>query len=171
MKIKCSKCKKVLTSDLYQVPYKDRYSKKVMQKIEYEESIQTGTGEIETYIETDYQFKKGVFYISPVQPKENWSAKDMYGLESKRQVEKEYGSKSLHYFSVIPKKQKKLIVGKASILEGVIPKFKTGYGCCNWFMGRELLCECGHRVGEMYLDCYESGVVQFLDKNVDRSYK
>lgn len=52
-----------------------------------------------------------------------------------------------------------------------IPEMPKGCGCCNWSGGHELMCGCGRVIGEMYLDCYELGFVDFLTKNVVRCYK
>lgn len=70
---------------------------------------------------------------------------------------------------LIPKSQAHLSVGVLDILDGIIPPFKSGYGCCNW-SGVGLQCSCGSKLGEMYLDCHESKYVDFYEKNVRRVY-
>ena len=47
----------------------------------------------------------------------------------------------------------------------------SGYGCCNWSLGRILTCDCKQILGEMYLDCYEEGYVKFFNKSVVRNCK
>lgn len=74
------------------------------------------------------------------------------------------------YYKVIHEPEV-LVVPQESVLEGVIPHMPQGYGCCNWSMGQELKCECGRVIAEMYLDCYEMQTVNFLSKQIVRSYK
>lgn len=61
-------------------------------------------------------------------------------------------------------------VSQFSINQNVIPEFKEGFGCCNWSIGEVLTCECGNKLGHMFLDCYETKEVQFIPKSVIRSY-
>lgn len=58
------------------------------------------------------------------------------------------------------------LVSDSSVLEGIIPEFKSGHGCCNYNMGESLYCSCGSEIGEMYLDCFEDGIVEFIKGNV-----
>lgn len=67
--------------------------------------------------------------------------------------------------------EKRIVVGERSFLEGVIPSFKSGRGCCNYNMGEELFCTCGNLLGEMYLDCFKDGSVELRDGGVRRFYE
>ena len=69
----------------------------------------------------------------------------------------------IHYPEVIT-------VSEKSILPNIIPPFEEGAGCCNWSMGANLKCSCGITIGYMYLDCYEGQTIDFLTKNIIRSY-
>ncbi|AGN51504.1 hypothetical protein VPLG_00065 [Vibrio phage eugene 12A10] len=169
MKINCSKCNKQLTQDLYQVPYKyfnKEYgvSKRVWDRIEY-----TGT---DGYYDKEYRFKRGIFIINPKERKYSWTYKDCNGVDSKREYIEEYGSDGgQHYHRVLGGNPQVIICSGESVLEGVIPKFKEGYGCCNYSMGHILTCSCGNTVGHMYLDCYESNTIHFIEKKIMRTYK
>tara|TARA_A100001391_G_scaffold141360_1_gene99221 strand:+ start:2400 stop:2918 length:519 start_codon:yes stop_codon:yes gene_type:complete len=172
MKLKCNCCNKQLTQDMYPVSYKHYDTKKVWEKITYTETVDFGDGVTEDYIETNRTFKKGVFVLKPVTKKYNWTVLDMYGYISKLEAKADHNvSKTdLSYNRTFGGSGKRFIVGKASVLDNIIPPFKSGYGCCNWSMGRKLTCSCGNTLGEMYLDCYEDGVVEFYVNKVDRVY-
>lgn len=172
MKLKCNKCNKQLTQDMYPVNYKYYDTKKVWDKKTIVETIDFGEGVTEDYKSIQKTFKKGLFILKPATKKYNWTVTDMYGHDSKFEAKKDSSvcKGDLSYHRSFGGVGKRLIVGKDSILEDIIPPFKDGYGCCNWSMGRELLCSCGNTLGEMYLDCYEDGVVEFDIKSVDRVY-
>lgn len=161
MKLHC-RCGKCLTEDLY--PVNPKYDKqgrttnnKMFEKSIEEECYTTNeNGDPVQEIYTHHgRFKKGIF-VKLRSHKYNWHA-GMSGIEG--------------YFVVV-KKPARIAVPENSILQGIIPPFKSGYGCCNWGMGQELFChECSALLGELHLDCYEDGVVEFLEKAVVRNYK
>lgn len=148
MKLSCSKCQKILTEDLR--PFKIK---------------QVAYGMIENWDDmlddpaddgdfTQQKMKAGIFFDYKGCTF-NWTSKDN-GMKG--------------YFNVI--KYKPYIgVSEKSILEGVIPPYEIGCGCCNWSMGETLTCECGNKLGEMSLDCWEFGHVDFNPKKVNRVYK
>lgn len=172
MKLKCNKCDKLLTQDMYPVNYKHYDTKKVWDKKTIVETVYFGNGVTEDYKGTYSTFKKGLFLIKPATKKYNWTVRDIYGHHSKFEAKKDssVGIADLSYNRSFGGVGKRFIVGKDSILEDIIPPFKDGYGCCNWSMGRGLLCSCGNTLGEMYLDCYEDGAVEFDIKSIDRVY-
>ena len=177
MKINCNKCNKQLTKDLYQVPYKyfnSEYgmSRRVWDKETYVEKWEDADGELHENEETNYSFKRGIFIIKPKVRRYSWTYKDTSGVDSKQEYIKEYGDDGgQHYHRVIGGDPQVIICSGDSVLEGVIPKFKRGYGCCNYSMGHYLKCECGNTVGHMYLDCYEDNTVSFIEKKIMRTYK
>jgi hypothetical protein len=157
MKLQCSKCKKTLTEDLYQV------------KVVWEESRLSGrklvknsgavfdtTGGIvdedgDVYFQ-EYKVKRGLFF--------------------KRRGDKASANKFCDDTpaQILKATEDTLVVSEKSVLEGIIPAFISGYGCCGYSMGEPLKCSCGHTIGEMFLDCYEEGKVDFIEKHVDRVY-
>jgi hypothetical protein len=144
MKIQC-KCGKFLTKDLRPV-------KKYICKDAFETfQDQDGVDIVEK--RKKYIFPSGGFMIQR-KDKFSWTEKDS-GIKG--------------YHSVIHTPER-LIVYKDDILDNIIPKFISGYGCCNWSFGYKLKCECGNKVAEMYLDCYESGVIKFIPKKTVRFY-
>jgi len=152
MKLKCSKCSTLLTQDLY-------YQKVSFDKHGYLtkgslSKIHTSDHGI-SYSQSDFRMKKGVFYIKKASPAYNRDF-EVHGIEG--------------YFQVVKSSEKRLVVGERSFLEGVIPLFKTGHGCCNYNMGEELFCGCGNLLGEMYLDCFEDGSVEMRGGGVRRCY-
>ena len=65
---------------------------------------------------------------------------------------------------------KRIMIPEGNILDGVIPEYYTGCGCCH-HDGGELKCtECGRVIGWMSLDCWQLGSVDFYEKNVVRYY-
>lgn len=172
MKLHCHKCNKQLTQDMYMVPYKDHLSKRVWNKETYTESWEDTDGILHEDKEVEYTFKRGVCYFKPCERKYSWTYKDANQIDSKKEYVKSYGDNGgQHYHNVLGGQPAKIVCSEESILEGVIPKFKTGHGCCNYSMGEYLVCGCGNRVGHMYLDCYEDKTVEFIEKNVVRTYK
>lgn len=149
MKLHCHKCKKQLTESLVYIPLKvaDFGGDIVWLN---EKSIFNHWGFEDHY---ERKMKKGIFYISKKKP----AFMNKYADEEPAQI--------------LPKLNPMLVVGKKSILSGVIPKFKYGYGCCNYSLGEPLLCACGTKVGRMFLDCYEDEYIKFYPKKVDRNYK
>lgn len=172
MKLLCSKCSKPLTMDMYMVPYKDYLSKRVWDKEVYVEKWEDCDGEVYENEKVIYTFKRGVFFISPRERKYSWTYKDVDGVDSKKEYVADYGDDgSQHYHRVLGGKPATIVCSSSSVLDGVIPKFKKGYGCCNYSTGHTLLCECGSELGGMYLDCYEDNTICFIDKSVVRCYK
>ncbi len=152
MKLKCSKCSTLLTQDLY-------YQRVSFDKHGYLtkgslSKIHTSDHGI-SYSQQEKRMKKGLFYIRKASPAYNRDF-EVHGI--------------LNYFQVVKASEKRIVVGERSFLEGVIPPFKSGYGCCNYNMGEELFCECGNLLGEMYLDCFEDGGVGLRDSGVRRVY-
>lgn len=142
MKLHCSKCHKALTEDLYKVSV--RWIPGILGTPTVKDA-----GKIYT---EDYKIKKGLFFEEP-----SWqSYSNKYDDNEPAQILKHT--------------QRLLIVGEGSVLDSVIPKFISGYGCCNWSAGMPLTCECGNHLGGMHLDCYEEGSVNFIDRNVTRGY-
>lgn len=168
VKIHCNKCNKTLTQDLYPINHKYYDTRKVWDTIVVKEII---GGEMSTY--STKTFKRGIFIQQPATKRYNWTVVDMYGCDSKMQVKREeyYCEKDLSYHRVLGGETKKLVVGRLSLLRDIIPPFKSGFGCCDWSNGQELICSCGSNLGEMYLDCYEEGVVKFHESSVRRVYK
>lgn len=148
MKLLCSKCKKVLTRDLYPVSVKwgtSIFGRKIVVNTSDVFDI---TGEFPT----ECKVKSGLFFLTKGEPAHSNKWDDQYPA------------------IIIPKTKPSLVVSRNSILDGIIPKFKPGYGCCDYSMGETLSCSCGNTLGDMFLDCYEDGSVQFNTKNVDRHY-
>lgn len=161
MILRC-KCGKYLTEDLY--PVNPKYNKhgyttnsKMFEKSTEEECYTTdekGDPVQEVYTQKG-RFKKGIF-VKLRSHKYNWDF-SCSGIKD--------------YFAVV-KKPARIAVSENSILHGIIPPFKSGYGCCNWSMGHELLCpDCQSVLGGLHLDCYEDGAIDFLEKAVVRVYK
>lgn len=160
MKLLC-KCGKCLTEDLYQI--NPKYNKDG--RTTNNRMFNKGTKEIIEYTNLKGEkcedvwyergkFKKGIF-VNFRAFKENWnrSEHDISG------------------YMIVLKKPKRIGVSPKSIIKGIIPTFKSGYGCCNWSGGQELYCpDCNNLLGYMFLDCYEDQVVEFLDKSVIRYY-
>lgn len=99
----------------------------------------------------DAKFKTGVFHISKAQP--TWRNK---------------------YSSLLPAQLVKstpefLMVSKKDLLIEY-PVMESGYGCCDWD-GHELNCSCGNLLGYMYFDCWQLESMDFISKNVVRSYR
>lgn len=161
MKLHC-RCGKCLTEDLY--PVNPKYDKqgrttnnKMFEKtkeVKYYDTNEEGDPVQEVY-ESHGRFKKGIF-VKLRSHHYNWNF-DHSGIKG--------------YFAVIQKPER-IAVSENSILSGIIPPFKAGYGCCNWSMGHELFCpDCQNVIGGLHLDCYEDGVVEFLERAVVRNYK
>lgn len=149
MKLRCHKCKKELTESLVYVPLKiaDFKGERVLFN---KSSIFDYFGDNDDYL--DRKMKSGIFYIR----KEVKAYNHRYSDEDP---------------SIIVRRQKPMIVvGKKSVAKGVIPKFKQGYGCCNYSLGEPLYCDCGVELGDMHLDCYEDEYVAFNSGKVDRCY-
>ncbi|UZV41091.1 hypothetical protein vBVpaMR16F_25 [Vibrio phage vB_VpaM_R16F] len=163
MKLKCGKCNKPLTTDLR--PVKVRWKYNPLMKSYYvsnpkavftykTEVFETMEGEHQEDVIMIDRMKKGIFYLTkPL--KYNWTPEDC-GIEK--------------YYRVHNEKQK-IVVSELSLVKDVVPPFKQGYGCCNYSMGEPLKCNCGSLLGEMYLDCYETGQVMFDIKKVIRDYQ
>ena len=152
MKIKCSKCKTLLTEDLYyhKVTFDEN---NYLTKGSWKRIMTTEHGI--TYSQSKFRMKKGLFYIMKDRPSYNRTYDD-HGIEG--------------YYQVVKATGNRLVVGERSLLTGVVPLFKSGYGCCNYNMGSDLTCKCGNILGEMYLDCFEGGSVELFDGSVDRCY-
>ena len=162
MKLCCNKCKNILTKDMYYVPRPKGppFTNKTWFRV-WEGSMSEG-----------YYIKDGLFYIKPYEKKYSWTYKDSSCVDSKKEYLESYGDDGhQHYHSVLGGSPETIICGEGNVLEGIIPPFKEGHGCCNWSNGASLLCKCGNKVGKMYLDCYEEGIVKFLTSNTDRVYK
>lgn len=152
MKIHCNKCNKQLTQDLYYVPNKngtDGYmSHKTFKRVYTSEH---GVG----YSQQKYRMKKGVFFIEKSKPAYNHNY-DTSGIEGLHQV--------------IKRSPDTFVVGERSFIDGIIPDFKSGWGCCNYNMGSKLSCDCGNGLGEMFLDCFEDGRVELHHNKIKRVY-
>lgn len=166
MKLCCSKCKKLLTSDLY--PVKLRFTKHG--GIDKRDIRKAYNRSYDGYDYSRLSMKSGLFYVEKSKPKYNHTYKDAYGVEGKSEAFEIYGEIP-HLHVVVKSTPEYIVVGRPSILENIIPKYKTGVGCCDYSMGWWLVCECGSKLGEMYLDCYETNKVKFYSKKVDRVYK
>lgn len=160
MKLSCHKCKRLLTESLVYVPLKfatfngDRRllnEKSIFDYFTYGSVENSDSYENDLYVER--KMKKGIFFISRKRPAMMLRFKDddMPGV-------------------IFNKINPMIVVGKKSILEGVIPPFKRGYGCCDYSMGEPLECSCGTHLGNMYLDCYEDENIEFIPEKVDRVY-
>lgn len=172
MKLRCSKCNKQLTQDMYMVPYKSHLSKRVWDKQSYTERWEDGDGILHETEEIEYTFKRGVCYFKPRERKYSWTYRDANGVDNKKEyIDVNGDDGGQHYHRVLGGHSAKIVCSDSSVLEGVIPEFKRGHGCCNYSMGHYLLCSCGNRVVHMYLDCYEDKTVEFIENNVVRSYK
>lgn len=85
----------------------------------------------------------------------------------------DYGPDEYHetrdcHYTKVPAK---ILVLRSSMLPDIIPPMPSGYGCCDWSGGASLKCECGNKVAELYLDCYERGEVYFFTNMIRRVYK
>lgn len=100
----------------------------------------------------EYNMKSGLFY----ETKCNLKFNNKYSDELPAQI--------------VRKEKSQFVVAQGSILDDIIPPFKSGGGCCNWG-GTLLKCSCGNTLGEMNLDCWQDGSVWFIKENVRRSYK
>lgn len=149
MKLHCHKCKKQLTESLVYVPLNMARFNGVDVLLN-EKSI-FDHWEYEDH--SEIKMKKGIFFISKEKP----AFMNKYADDEPAQI--------------LPKLKPMLVVGKKSILSGVIPEFKQGFGCCDYSFGEPLLCVCGTHIGSMFLDCYEYEYVEFYPKKVDRNYK
>ena len=146
MKLLCGKCSQPLTIDLYKkkvhwVKYFYRFLVKNHKDI----------------FDNHGRIKKGLFFYSKSSPSM------MNYVES-------YDNPDKYEKYIIKKEPSLIVIGMPSLLDGIIPEFKTGYGCCHYSMGENLYCECGQHLGHMYLDCYEDGSVEFITKNVELKY-
>lgn len=163
MKIQCKKCNKTLTKDLYLVKVKrDGITggitnlKDIWLKDDPEWDYLDWDDDSEEVQEpSSYNYgsmKAGIFY-------------KLVGIRS-------YNNKYCDErpAQIIKSQKDKLVVGRTSIVEGVVPKFKSGYGCCDYSMGEPLICTCGNEVGEMYLDCYEDSSINFHVNKIRRVY-
>lgn len=166
MKLKCRHCNKVLTDDLYPVnkhEYLTSSNKSSDKGYSKDVEILTPGGEScdPPYIVRDYiqpKFNKGIFVILPHEAYYN-----------KIDYKEDMGSRR-NYTRMIHTPKRILVSGK-SVIQGVVPPFKSGHGCCGYSMGEELTCECGKIIAQMHLDCYEDGTVDFIDSEVIRVYK
>lgn len=142
MKIHCSKCHKTLTEDLYKTSV--RWVPGILGTPTVKDASKICT--------KDDKVKKGLFFEEP-----SWQA---------------YSNKwdDNEPAQILKQTQRSVVVSEQSVLEGVVPKFVDGYGCCDWSGGMPLSCECGNHLGDMHLDCYEDGSVQFVSKNITRKY-
>lgn len=149
MKLHCHKCKKQLTESLVYIPLKvanldgDAVWLNEKKIFNYED--------LGDY--TERKMKQGIFYISKKEP----AFINKYADDEPAQL--------------LPKIDPMLVVGKKSILSGVIPEFERGYGCCDYSLGEPLFCACGVHLGKMFLDCYEDEYIEFYPNKVDRNYK
>ena len=159
MKLQCNKCNKQLTTDLYPVKVKYKSMLPYYNKILNLKDIFVKEREVyedmngKEYVEYNFtSMKGGIFYMS--KPKPMWNNK----WDEERPAQIVRATKNM------------LVVGESSILEGIVPPYYTGCGCCNHSMGEELTCECGNTLGKMYLDCHEDKTVYFYPKAVRRYY-
>lgn len=159
MQVCCSKCKKMLTKDLYFVKLK-------YQKQSDYFSI-TNDLFVEEMEERKYaqnvSLKKGVFTLTKEKPAYNWKALDVWGDYD------EIPDTSKSYLRVIKKEKSVMLISHVSFLDGIIPKNPTGC-CCNWSY-KPLICECGNKLGIMHLDCNEFGAVHLDLNKIDRVYQ
>lgn len=160
MKLKCKHCEKLLTTDLYPVKVIENNSgyytnlKDIYDKDEPVYEYDFEDEEKEELVGYTYgNMKKGIFYL--IKAERSWNNK----WDEDRPAQ------------IIKKTPTQIVVGQGSILNDIIPTFKSGHGCCNYSMGEVLYCECGNKLGGMYLDCYESKHINFIENNVVRFYK
>ena len=156
MKLSCSKCKKILTTDLrpVKVHYKPNGYIMNIGTIFNSTTKEYGLDPEDIIYDKDFSdMKSGIFFLS--RGEAAWNNK--YCEDSPAQI--------------IPRKLPEIVVGGSSIVEGVIPPYYTGCGCCNHGFGSPLRCSCGNLLGGMSLDCFELDTVEFIMKNVDRVYK
>lgn len=171
MKLHCAKCNKQLTHDLYKVSVSRlkgvilnvsaiwNKDKPVYETTDVEEDLGDGRtvtilDETDNIVGWEYSnMKSGLFYETRNRPKENNKWHDDKPAQ------------------IICKIKSEFVVAEDSMCDGVIPPFKSGYGCCNYSMGEPLMCECGNHVGSMYLDCYEDKSVSLIKDKVVRVYQ
>jgi hypothetical protein len=66
--------------------------------------------------------------------------------------------------------QKIIQINPNNVIEGIIPKFKTGGGCCDWH-GLSIKCpSCNKEVATANLDCWQDKNVTFYENKVTRKY-
>lgn len=133
--------------------------KPVYETVDVEEDLGDGRtvtilDETDNIVGWEYSnMKSGLFYETRNRPKENNKWHDDRPAQIIRKIKSEF------------------VVSEDSMCDGVIPPFKSGYGCCNYSMGEPLMCECGTHVGGMYLDCYEDKSVSLIKDKVVRVYQ
>lgn len=163
MKLKGDKCKTTLIKDLR--PVKVKFDKEgyifnkwqVWSRIPDKYHDPEIDGEIIPLVYGN--MKEGIFYQSK---KEVWNNKiEPWGDEDDTQV-----GNYLRVITLSPK----IVISGDSLLDGVIPPFQEGWGCCNWSSGRLHCPTCNIEIGIMHLDCYEDYSVRFYVKKVERCY-
>lgn len=142
MKLHCSKCDKQLTTDLYK-------AKVSWVKGLFGHKCVFNTWSILDRIpKNDYDeyanMKSGLFY----ETKCNLKFNNKYDDELPAQI--------------VRKEKSQFVVAQGSILDDIIPPFKSGGGCCN-YGGEELSCSCGILLGdsgkvEITVKVYTNGV-------------
>ena len=155
MKLKCSKCTKLLTTDLRPVKLKYDQDERVKNRKDVWEYRISKYYDEEHDEEIWYEFgdmKAGIFYVTKKEYY-NHTPKDS-GIDG--------------YYKVI-KLKPEMVVSGSSLLGGVIPPNPINC-CCNWAW-EPLKCGCGNVLGTMKLDCYQDYSVSFDIKKVVRCYK
>lgn len=163
MRVCCSKCKKILSKDLYYVKLK--YKKGTKESIPYSPKVFDMWFDEYGYLD-DLKFKNGIFTITKEIPSYNWKATDRYASKYEWDEVKET-EKS--FFSVIKKEKSQLLMSEDSLLDNIVPKNPTSC-CCNW-SAEPLICECGNELGIMNFDCCDLGFIGFDLSKIDRFYK
>lgn len=168
MKLQCHKCQKNLTVDLLPV-------KSYRKMFEYE----WGVDHIDMEGDVYYDWIKSpnprrVVFVNKTKPYA-WTWKDYLGVDTKQEAIDFYGEKEANLafsmYNMIKSNPAHFIVHEDDMVEGVIPPFEEGGGCCNWSLGELLECECGTVLGEMNLDCYEDQTVHLYENSVRRVYE
>lgn len=67
--------------------------------------------------------------------------------------------------------QDMFLTNRDSVLDGIIPPYKNGRGCCDLDMCPIHCPNCNEDVGRANLDCHQDKSVDFFEKKVDRRYK
>lgn len=63
------------------------------------------------------------------------------------------------------------LISPIDVAENVVPPFKSGGGCCNWYYQPIHCPSCGTEVGIANLDCHQPKNITFPASKVIRSYR
>lgn len=76
----------------------------------------------------------------------------------------------VNYWYVDKWAQRQLNVNPKNVIGGIVPKYRSGMGCCNVAWEPVRCSECGTEVGLANLDCYQDESIVFYATRVNRRY-